>query len=203
MLLMQTPARAVFRSVNETLTTTVNKPVGLAVGDLLVVLMYNGGTISTASGAAWHTTNRAVTTIGTPTNYSFSWKIADAADVANVISTTAGGAVAASYYGRGTLLTGLVSKAPFDTGSPSSATVVIPGFTPTVATRGAICLFVDEAEFLTPTIGANFTRRLINNTNGSCTAQFCDLLTPSSVSGATSWANNGTIGKFGDLLEVV
>lgn len=198
--------RLSFRSVARTAAgvTTVVKPTGLAVGDLIIVVNLLASatpTISTSGGSSWNTITHLPTS---GDRYAVHWKVADAADVSNAVTvdsnpSISSGLIAASYRHAGS---GVVTqKSLLDTGSPSSSTATFTGYTASAAALGCICVFIDEAENFTPTGPAAFVvRQLVSGGGGNCTANFAD--DAFYASGSVAWTNNSTLGKYGVLLEI-
>lgn len=123
--------------------TTVTKPAGVQVGDVVVVWavdISSGATLTTTSGSSW--SSQSVTASGSTNGATIAfWKILNATDVANAwtLSATPDDGVQALRY-RGNGATAVTVKATkVDGGGASSMSLT--GFSKAAGHRAAIALY--------------------------------------------------------------
>lgn len=185
--------------------TTITKPAGVEVGDLVVVWaidISSGATLTTTSGSAW--SKQSVSPA-----IAF-WKILDATDVANawtLSSAAADGAQALRYRGNGT--TAATVKATTSNGGGNS-TLTLSGFAKAAGHRGVIALYSQYSgdpsagDGATIAVPSGFTERRRDYSTGDFFAALIADRLGGYVDGASvqfTGANTGP-NKVGVLLEV-
>lgn len=123
--------------------TSVTKPAGVEVGDLVVVWAIDiatGATLTTTSGSAW---SKQSVSAGGSTNGAVIafWKILNATDVANawtLSSAAADGVQALRWRGNGANAVAVKATTSDGGGNP---TLTLAGFSKAAGHRGVIALF--------------------------------------------------------------
>lgn len=124
MLISAWPQSLIFRSsANTGNASTITKPSGIVVGDLVLIICQGHPAIATSGGTAWSVDTSA-------TNNRIYWKIIDATDVANTWTAPSGTyAFAAAYTANGQAISSVVSKSSADA-TVAATSITIPGFAP-------------------------------------------------------------------------
>jgi hypothetical protein len=140
-------------------TSTVPRPAGIAVGDLVVVFAGLGVSVtklSTSGGADW--SGVIYTDIGASQQFGVFWKVLNATDVANGWALDASSSdkiVSAAYVTPGTAT--VTQKGSTGDGAGGAT---LTGFTPAATSRGALAFFgyYSGSSFVDP---SGFTQRAL------------------------------------------
>lgn len=194
-----------FRSMvaSSAATSVVTKPAGIAVGDLVVVIIPDGSGIaglSTTAGSAWAFDGETVGGVIT----FWSWKVLNATDVANTWNTSANhtaDTVAYAYEGRGA--TTLTRKLGATSSGAVNTLDLGTGYAPSATTKGFIAYITDNAIADAPTVPAGFQSR--GGTAGARKTILSDNLI-SYNGGPVIWttvnSSGSNSGQSGTLFEV-
>ncbi len=161
---------------NAVASTSVAKPAGLAVGDLVVVLAsFDGATsMNTVGGSAW-----GVSTNNWPASYSYTssvfYKVLDANDVANAWTINASVMTQIAVY-QPNGANRISVKSSTDTGG-GVGSFNTPTYAPSASHAGAVIIVCDRDDSNSDYVIGDFTVRQSNNSNQYFWCKIADKLT--------------------------
>lgn len=144
--------------------TTIVKPSGVEVGDLVLVWTQNipaSATLVTTTGATWGRSVVSQVVAGPNNNSSLFWKVMTATDVAQawvLSSAPTSFSVAVRYIGHGANT--VITRTVGDYNGVGNTTLNLAGFTKSAGTYGVISVLVEQQTSGTPSVvPTGFTER--------------------------------------------
>jgi len=181
-------------------SATVTKPSGVAVGDLVLVLVDDtetAVTLTTTSGSAWGKFFQAVSGINSDGHAVF-WKILNATDVANAWTLSYGGQGATAFRYLSHEATSVSLK---DSATASGAgSLSLTGFSKAAGNYGVLT-FAINTHATAPTVPTGFVSRY-SATPVSSRVVAADMLTGYVDGAAVAWTGFVSGERGGFLLEV-
>lgn len=187
-------------------STSVGKPTGVAVGDVVLFVIPDTTssaaalTLTTSGGAAWTKSTFNVPAHGY--DAVLFCKVLTALDVSNAWTLSASEAGNAyAWIGNDAGSVAIQSTA---VNAVSQSTLTLTGFTPT-QTHAAIAVVVDRDPDVTPTIAGGFTRRATGANSGNWVSAVADNSDGGYTGANVVWSGlNGASGfaDYGWLVRV-